>query len=448
MKSKMLGALALLTLIGTLFVMQSAQQHAPTADAAAGSIAALNVGTCLTTDATVFKGDCDALSEGAAGTGADGEDIRTEKTEVSTLYATYAHDPKTASGEPRAILMDSDLLKISIADPDRDKRSGVLVRGASNTAAIVDDGTAGLGKVIRDDLVADGLDFDTHTPAANSDPATDQDVIKFTSEEDGTSDGTDGITLFDADGDNTADSIIATSGNKTLNFTRADCDGPTADPCAMDWEFDPGDFDVDDGAVVKFYGCLDGGLTGTSNGSCGDATDDGPIEVLDELTVDEDASNGEASGNTAPWLGVNASVPDGSQAIILAIYYRTSDRENLSGGEEYWSCDDASEPTEERIGTEDQWKCNYVDANDMGTDAVERDGEMNVVYTSNEKDRNTALEVMASADGDDRSANLVLMETERFQRCVPGLRPFDGCKRRWPRHRHGSHGLGSRDDGC
>ena len=58
MKSKMLGALALLTLIGTLFVMQSAQQHAPTADAAAGSIAALNVGTCLTTDATVFKGDC------------------------------------------------------------------------------------------------------------------------------------------------------------------------------------------------------------------------------------------------------------------------------------------------------------------------------------------------------------------------------------------------------
>ena len=166
MKSKMLGALALLTLIGTLFVMQSAQQHAPTADAAAGSIAALNVGTCLTTDATVFKGDCDALSEGAAGTGADGEDIRTEKTEVSTLYATYAHDPKTSSGEPRAILMDSDLLKISIADADRDKRSGVLIaRGIEVPQPLVTmilldaRWLSSSGKMIREDLAADGLDL-------------------------------------------------------------------------------------------------------------------------------------------------------------------------------------------------------------------------------------------------------------------------------------------------
>ena len=49
-------------------------------------------------------------------------------TEVSDLYATYAYDPKTASDEPRVILEDSDLIKISIADSDRDKRTGVLIK--------------------------------------------------------------------------------------------------------------------------------------------------------------------------------------------------------------------------------------------------------------------------------------------------------------------------------
>ena len=58
MKSKMLGALALFTLIGALFIMQSAGNSPPTVDAATGTIAVLNVGTCLTTDADVFDGDC------------------------------------------------------------------------------------------------------------------------------------------------------------------------------------------------------------------------------------------------------------------------------------------------------------------------------------------------------------------------------------------------------
>ena len=61
-------------------------------------------------------------------------EVREEVTEVSDLYATYAYDPKTASDEPRVILEDSDLIKISIADSDRDKRTGVLIRGASMTA--------------------------------------------------------------------------------------------------------------------------------------------------------------------------------------------------------------------------------------------------------------------------------------------------------------------------
>ena len=130
MKSKMLGALALFTLIGALFIMQSAGNSPPTVDAATGTIDALNVGTCLATDAALFEDDGCLLAKGRD-TAMDGAawEVREEVTEVSDLYATYAYDPKTASNEPRVILQDSDLIKISIADSDRDKRTGVLIRG-------------------------------------------------------------------------------------------------------------------------------------------------------------------------------------------------------------------------------------------------------------------------------------------------------------------------------
>ena len=156
MKSKMLGALALLTLIGALFVMQSAEQYTPTVDAATGTIDALNVGTCLTTNDDVFKGDCKILMNDESGTANDWE-VRAKKTEVKTLYATYAHDPKTASDEPRAILTDSDLLEISISDPGRDRRTGVLIRGAHNASALTTGSGATLaqtplGTAIKKDL--------------------------------------------------------------------------------------------------------------------------------------------------------------------------------------------------------------------------------------------------------------------------------------------------------
>ncbi|MXX92378.1 MAG: hypothetical protein F4Y63_02845 [Chloroflexi bacterium] len=420
MKSKMLGALALFTLIGALFVMQSAEQHTPTADASAGSIAAMNVGTCLTTDGTVFKGDCNALSKGVAGTGADGEDIRTKITEVSTLYATYAHDPKNED-EPRAILMNSDLLQISIADSDRDKRSGVLIRGESNTTAGLDDDDADsnpatklLGQIIREDLDKDNLDYQHGDPDTTD--GTPEDDIMFTSE-DAIDDGIEVYQSVVATG--TAASLIQNSGNYTLNFRRQGKDdgSSTNDAASPDWQFDPGDFKVDDGAVVRFYGCLDGDGAGADlDGDCADAGE--TIERLDELEVDEDASNGEASGDTAPWLGVNASVPTNKHVVILAIYYRTSDRENLIGGEAYWTCPDDSDdnkvsPTEKRINNMDEWRCDATSTDD-GDPADERDGERNVVYTDNEQDRNTALKVTASSDGDDRSANLYLKETARF----------------------------------
>ena len=78
-------------------------------------------GRVLATDDEVFEEEPCHLSNRS-----DGWEIRDEVEEVSTLYATYAHDPKTGWDEPRAILQDSDLLKVSISDPGRDKRSAVL----------------------------------------------------------------------------------------------------------------------------------------------------------------------------------------------------------------------------------------------------------------------------------------------------------------------------------
>ena len=127
MKSKMLGALALFTLIGALFVMQSAAISPPTADAATGTIHALNVGTCLTTDLATFEDEMCKLSGDGTGDSPVKWEVRGEVDEVSTLYATYAYDPKTASDEPRVIIQDADLIKISISDSGRDKRTGVLI---------------------------------------------------------------------------------------------------------------------------------------------------------------------------------------------------------------------------------------------------------------------------------------------------------------------------------
>ena len=375
MKSKMLGALALLTLIGALFVMQSAEQHTPTVDAATVSIDALNVGTCLTTNDDVFKGDCDNLMNDAAGTENDWE-VRAKKTEVKTLYATYAHDPKTQSEAPRAILMDSDLIKISISDSGRDKRTGVLI-GSGNNALVASASPytpTALGKAIKDDLDGDKLNYPTKT---NAEIAYTNTAFDFTTNE------------------STDDNAIPNSGTHTLNFTRSS--GSTAD-------FLPGDFDVDNGAEVRFYGCV----ANTGATTCTNET----YEVLDELKVDEDASNGNAAGDTAPWLGINASVPNEKDVLIFAIYYRTSDKENLVGGERYRHCGSGN-PNPQEVNK--VWTCA------SGTLGM-NDGDSNVVFTKDEKDDNDALLVSARGDGDlvNRHVNLYLKETKRFSGVYQG----------------------------
>ena len=63
-----------------------------------------------------------------------------EISEVGTVDATYSFDPITAADSPRGILKNADLIKVSIEDTGRDKRTPVLlpVGGASTTISADD----------------------------------------------------------------------------------------------------------------------------------------------------------------------------------------------------------------------------------------------------------------------------------------------------------------------
>ena len=121
LSARILTALAVLAfVVGVVVGAQNAQDDV---SAATGTIDAANVGTCTTTNADVFSyaADCGQpnafFQQNALG----------ELIEVDTLYATYAHDPKTAAEAPRAILESADLIRVSITDSGRDRRDPVLV---------------------------------------------------------------------------------------------------------------------------------------------------------------------------------------------------------------------------------------------------------------------------------------------------------------------------------
>ena len=144
--------LTAMAIVSLAIVYVATRDNLPEATAATGVINALNVGTCYATDETAFaKGDCMMDGSGTAYDVAGRKDI----TKADPLYATYAVDPKTSAESPRAILYNGDLIKISIKDQGRDKRTGVLYAvdggggaGAPAREALLDDGANDFGTVI------------------------------------------------------------------------------------------------------------------------------------------------------------------------------------------------------------------------------------------------------------------------------------------------------------
>ena len=346
-KTRAALTLAVSAMVLAVFATQFIIDDASEVHAATGVIDALNVGTCLATNDDVFEEvECELYDR------SERWEIRDEVKQVSTLYATYAFDPKTAWVPPRAILLDSDLLKISIYDPGRDRRDSVLVAGDGLTPTTEerDDIKSKLASsgLIASDAV---LDFETNAR----------------------------VTVRNSSG---SVAKIENSGSHTINFTGATSYKP---------------MDVD--GNIRFFGCIV--ATGLEacvlTGSGGDRLND----ITSYLEVDEDRTSGSNSPNVAPWLAVNASVPSEKDVLIYAIYYETSDQEDMVGGNRYYYCSDASErPDRARM-------CD-------GVSASERNTSTDVKYTDGEIRGNAPLLVRATSRGDISEVNLHLTETGLF----------------------------------
>ena len=250
--------------------------------AATGTIDALNVGVCATTNADVFElSNCSQL--GAFYQQGELDDL----VEVDTLYATYSHDPKTGAELPRAIIEDGDLVRISVTDKDRDRRDPVLVTtagtvAANQAAAVTDrDGIVGLVGGMRE--------FTLVVPANDPvDPGLDAaqivaDVIDVT--KDDLPDIEQAVTYDDSDTNLTGDTTFEASGPYQLLWDR-DPDTAPFKPIAPD-------------GVVKFFGRVD----------LGDGEPLGDFQDLaDYIELDEDVSEG--GENTPPFMAINVDVPN------------------------------------------------------------------------------------------------------------------------------------------
>ena len=133
LSSRILTALAVLILAVAVVAVRAGSPD--TVEAATGTVDVLNVGTCYTTDDEVF-GVADCVDD----TAGDGYDVadREEIVEVGAVYATYSFDPLTAPDSPRGILYNSNLIKISIADSGRDKRTPILLAAGNAPVENVD----------------------------------------------------------------------------------------------------------------------------------------------------------------------------------------------------------------------------------------------------------------------------------------------------------------------
>ena len=309
LSSRILTALAVLILAVAVVAVRAGSPG--TVEAATGTIDVLNVGTCFATDSEVFGiGDCDAgdeLDYDVAG--------RDEVGEVGTVYATYSHDPKTAPDNPRAVLTNSNLIKISIADTGRDKRTPVLLPVGDAPAANTDDATCPDGPPLTDACRFSNPD----DPETTDDESGYLQVIQKTHSKVSRS----------------ASAEMSWEARTTLQDDRGDNPFEITDPGVVtgvtilretvDVDYLP--MDTSDDSSVTFWGVIrnaEGQAITTKFGQ------------LKTLKLDEDVGSGgtqeEEGQEIAPWLSVQKSLEDDKEIVLMYIVYHTSEWETLIGG--------------------------------------------------------------------------------------------------------------------
>ena len=398
LSSRILTALAVLILAVAVVGVRSASTG--TVEAATGTIDVLNVGTCYTTDTDVFAvGNC---KDGVLDTDTNADDSLdadnnytllaspnnpAEISEVGTVYATYSHDPGTAADNPRGILKNSDLIKVSIQDTGRDVRTPVLLSvGNANTDAtgLISKATFDIFKKAFPNLTVKERSGTADTPTRLTDGTETADVIlKYTD--------TNGVdNTADTPDDNSVTYHIAPS-----TTMRWDDNATAADATAA---LQPGvknglrvivgssvvylPMHADDNAVIKFFGCASSTVTGSN--ACG--ANDKLVDLTGiALVLDEDRGSGRTAAASdgdgtavAPWL--NVQVHNAAARLQYIVYY-TSERESLIGG----------------------------DKDDGYNTSVNKP-----VFTKSEETAESALIVRAKSDGQVGSQDLWLYETNRF----------------------------------
>ena len=404
LSARILTALAVLAF--AVGVVAGAQNATNEVSAATGTIDALNVGACTTNNADVFSlSNC--TQPKAFYQQVELEDL----IEVSSVYATYAHDPKTAAENPRAIIQDSDLVRVSVTDKERDRRDPVLIT-ADNTEFDSGGGVSGnpfnsagttLLTATDDPATAepqDNTDDDTINPQALVAESALGDEKK-------TADlpGLEQVAQF---GSTQADETFTNSGTYQVRFTIPG-DNTTA-------VFKPIADPKSHGGTVKFFGRVNDGISGTTDGDKVDGALGAFQDIGKWVKIDEDVISGET--NVAPAMKLNISVPtDGSVALQL-IYYETSGIEYIQGGVKCYDTPDKASKT--LPGSTDdnpdydkefaQAECTADERKPAGDD----DNQPFVLYAESDED----------AGGDGTGAthrkNLALIETGRFSGVFQG----------------------------
>ena len=387
LSSRILTALAVLILAVAVVAVRAGSPG--TVEAATGTIDVLNVGTCYATDTEVFAvGDCwdgdEADIDGDPDTG-DGYNVATRDsiTETGTVYATYAHDPKTAPDAPRGVLLNSNLIKISIQDSGRDKRTPVL---------LATDAIAG-------EAALNAFDMEVKTPDDVSTPV-DETVLGPSAElmkirEDFAGIEVDNRSFRWDRREDAATFEFTASSQRVINGITIVKGTAPADDAAK--EYRPMFTRPDDNTPISLYGLFDPNGATDDNDSDDDPEDQAKfVKVNKYLNIDEDVGPGRtvADGQGAevsPWFSVKVEIPAGAEVTLQYVVYQTSDTEMLIGDykEGHYAPDpDNGRPDDLRKYTPD--------------------------YTKTERNSDSGLLVEARSDGDDRIQKLRLMETSRF----------------------------------
>lgn len=373
-------------------------------DAAAATIAALNVGTCHTTDASdpgervLDKSDCNPHYQ-TFGFNRQGIE-EAIVVAVEDFYATYAHDPKTADEPPRAILKDADLVKISIEDEGRDVRSGVLLISSDAGLLVADSSTPSASRLKLSTVVDDTLDDPggTATPNPDNGPVTQLGGVVAAA--------IDGYT-FDADTKNVPE--VETG----FTFKRTDEDSGTGaveidSPGIIELLFEP----VQDPFTGEYKPIAKGRDRGEMRffGSVTDSSETPPvvqqfIALDDYLDWDEDVVSG--SDANAPAISLQANLSGTETIELQAIHYLTSQVEYMLGGDGCLPAEGIPDDPATMDTDEEQLK---------GTQAACTDDELGDEVADYD---NFKLDV--SSDGVQASRNLYLRETGRFTGVFQGF---------------------------